>query len=245
MTLQAHNPEQEEAEEQVEVNYKGDELEVGFNVSYLLDALGGRGWQRGGDRRDGRQLELPGARARGDERAVCRDADAPVRRGMPLGTFRAERFRCLSAIELELDPERQPVRRPECFGQDQPARGRVFPEPRSFVSVRRRRDALIAHGADDFMLTGMALGPAAPSRWVSGQRGRIPSGVSAARPRRASRIWPSSFPLRSSIRKFTSFSRKARADGADFWTGVCSTWNMVSCRTGAAIIRRSDNATLR
>ena len=39
MTLQAHNPEQEEAEEQVEVSYKGDELEVGFNVSYLLDAL--------------------------------------------------------------------------------------------------------------------------------------------------------------------------------------------------------------
>ncbi len=39
MTLQAHNPEQEEAEEQVEVSYGGDELEVGFNVSYLLDAL--------------------------------------------------------------------------------------------------------------------------------------------------------------------------------------------------------------
>ena len=39
MTLQAHNPEQEEAEEQVEVDYKGDELEVGFNVGYLLDAL--------------------------------------------------------------------------------------------------------------------------------------------------------------------------------------------------------------
>ena len=39
MTLQSHNPEQEEAEEQVEVTYKGDELEVGFNVGYLLDAL--------------------------------------------------------------------------------------------------------------------------------------------------------------------------------------------------------------
>ncbi len=39
LTLQAHNPEQEEAEEQVEVTYRGDELEVGFNVSYLLDAL--------------------------------------------------------------------------------------------------------------------------------------------------------------------------------------------------------------
>ena len=39
VTLQAHNPEQEEAEEQVEVAYKGDELEVGFNVGYLLDAI--------------------------------------------------------------------------------------------------------------------------------------------------------------------------------------------------------------
>ena len=39
VTLQAHNPEHEEAEEQVEVTYKGDELEVGFNVGYLLDAL--------------------------------------------------------------------------------------------------------------------------------------------------------------------------------------------------------------
>jgi DNA polymerase-3 subunit beta len=39
LTLQAHNPDQEEAEEQVEVAYKGDELEVGFNVGYLLDAI--------------------------------------------------------------------------------------------------------------------------------------------------------------------------------------------------------------
>lgn len=40
MTIQAHNPEQEEAEDEVEVNYKGDEIEIGFNVNYLLDALG-------------------------------------------------------------------------------------------------------------------------------------------------------------------------------------------------------------
>jgi DNA polymerase-3 subunit beta len=39
VTLQAHNPEQEEAEEEIEVSYKGDELDVGFNVNYLLDAL--------------------------------------------------------------------------------------------------------------------------------------------------------------------------------------------------------------
>jgi len=35
----AHNPEQEEAEEEVEVDYKGKEIEIGFNVNYLLDAI--------------------------------------------------------------------------------------------------------------------------------------------------------------------------------------------------------------
>jgi DNA polymerase-3 subunit beta len=39
VTIQAHNPEQEEAEDQVEVSYQGDEVEIGFNVNYLLDAL--------------------------------------------------------------------------------------------------------------------------------------------------------------------------------------------------------------
>jgi DNA polymerase III subunit beta len=39
LTVQAHNPEQEEAEEEIEVAYQGGDLEVGFNVNYLLDAL--------------------------------------------------------------------------------------------------------------------------------------------------------------------------------------------------------------
>jgi DNA polymerase-3 subunit beta len=34
-----HNPEQEEAEEEVEVQYSGDEFEIGFNVAYFIDAL--------------------------------------------------------------------------------------------------------------------------------------------------------------------------------------------------------------
>ncbi len=38
--LQAHNPEQEEAEEELEVDYSGEDIEIGFNVNYLLDALG-------------------------------------------------------------------------------------------------------------------------------------------------------------------------------------------------------------
>jgi DNA polymerase-3 subunit beta len=35
----AKNPEQEEAEDEVEVAYDGQSLEIGFNVSYLIDAL--------------------------------------------------------------------------------------------------------------------------------------------------------------------------------------------------------------
>lgn len=33
------NPEQEEAEEEIEVDYQGDLFEIGFNVSYMLEAL--------------------------------------------------------------------------------------------------------------------------------------------------------------------------------------------------------------
>lgn len=40
LVLQTHNPEHEEAEEDLEVSYQGTALEIGFNVNYLLDALG-------------------------------------------------------------------------------------------------------------------------------------------------------------------------------------------------------------
>jgi len=40
VVMQAHNPEQEEAEEELEVTYSGEDIEIGFNVNYLLDALG-------------------------------------------------------------------------------------------------------------------------------------------------------------------------------------------------------------
>ena len=40
LTIQANNPEQEEAEEVVAVDYRGKSMEIGFNVSYLQDVLG-------------------------------------------------------------------------------------------------------------------------------------------------------------------------------------------------------------
>jgi len=39
LELLAHNPEQEEAEEELEVNYDGADLVIGFNVGYLIDVL--------------------------------------------------------------------------------------------------------------------------------------------------------------------------------------------------------------
>jgi len=39
LRLMAHNPEQEEAEDEVSVKYAGDEFEIGFNANYLLDAI--------------------------------------------------------------------------------------------------------------------------------------------------------------------------------------------------------------
>lgn len=39
LKILAQNPDQEEAEEVIDVNYSGEPMEVGFNVSYILDVL--------------------------------------------------------------------------------------------------------------------------------------------------------------------------------------------------------------
>lgn len=40
LRIQSNNPEQEQADEELAVEYTGNDLEIGFNASYLLDALG-------------------------------------------------------------------------------------------------------------------------------------------------------------------------------------------------------------
>jgi DNA polymerase-3 subunit beta len=39
LSIQANNPDQEEAEEELQVNYDETEMEIGFNVTYLIDVL--------------------------------------------------------------------------------------------------------------------------------------------------------------------------------------------------------------
>ena len=76
LLLQSHNPEQEEAEEELEVAYSGEEVEIGFNVNYLLDALAA---VEGGSRHrtHGREQQLTYSSSP-DTKEVRRDADAAL-----------------------------------------------------------------------------------------------------------------------------------------------------------------------
>jgi DNA polymerase-3 subunit beta len=39
LKIASSNAEQEEAKEEIEIDYAGDKIEIGFNVTYLMDAL--------------------------------------------------------------------------------------------------------------------------------------------------------------------------------------------------------------
>ena len=39
LKLVSNNSEHEEAEEELEIDYKGDKIDIGFNVTYLIDVL--------------------------------------------------------------------------------------------------------------------------------------------------------------------------------------------------------------
>jgi len=81
---------------------------------------------------------------------------------MPLGWFRAENFRCLSGVELELDPGANLFVGPNASGKTSLLEAAFFlSRGRSFRS--RRRDALIRHGHDAFVLTGQSLAGPAPA----------------------------------------------------------------------------------
>jgi len=106
---------------------------------------------------------------------------------MPLGTFRAERFRCLAAVELELARGANLFVGPNASGKTSLLEAAFFlSRGRSFRS--RRREALIAHGEGSFLVTGHAVGSAGPvalgvlasragTEWHVG--GEVASGISA------------------------------------------------------------------
>lgn len=66
LDMHANNPLQEEAEETVAVEYQGEALEIGFNVTYLIDALNAM---------DGEKVSM----TFGDTNAACRMEDTQER----------------------------------------------------------------------------------------------------------------------------------------------------------------------
>jgi len=81
---------------------------------------------------------------------------------MPLGWFRAEHFRCLSRVEIELDPRANLFVGPNASGKTSLLEAAFFlSRGRSFRS--RRRDALIAYGQEVFVLSGQSLAGPAPT----------------------------------------------------------------------------------
>ena len=116
LTVQAHNPEQEEAEDQVEVKLRG--RGSGDRLQRELPAGCARRARRQdrGDRAVGCQQQLSGASSGVDGYQVRRDADAAVRRSvsrvprgtgrMSLGQLSIQNLRCLRQVELDLHPGR-------------------------------------------------------------------------------------------------------------------------------------------
>ncbi len=79
---------------------------------------------------------------------------------MALGRFHAERFRCLTAVELELDPRANLFIGANASGKTSLLEAAFFlSRGRSFRS--RRRDALIAQGEPDFLVSGQTFGAGA------------------------------------------------------------------------------------
>jgi DNA replication and repair protein RecF len=89
---------------------------------------------------------------------------------MSLGSFRAERFRCLASIDLELDSSANLFVGPNASGKTSLLEAAFFLS-RGRSCRTRRREALIAYGHESFLLAGHSLTPSGP----------VPLGVRASR----------------------------------------------------------------
>lgn len=84
---------------------------------------------------------------------------------MPLAWFKARHFRCLADVELDLDPRANLFLGPNASGKTSLLEAAFYlSRGRSFRT--RQRDALIAHGQPEFLLTGESAAP--PVRVVLG-----------------------------------------------------------------------------
>ena len=153
MVLQAHNPEQEEAEEELEIEYSGDEIEIGFNVNYLLDALGAIEADEVNlavvDGNSSCLLRDPGTIAVSTLSCRC------VCSRLPLKTFKATDFRCLESAGLEFSEGNNLIYGPNASGKTSILEAIGYlGRARSFRGAGVAE--LVRHGAREFILFGKA-----------------------------------------------------------------------------------------
>ena len=214
VTIQAHNPEQEEAEDQVEVTYKGDEVEIGFNVTYLLDALGGGGFRKGRTwasrtataaawcaRLARRTRSTSSCRCGSDRRLDSRSSDVPRRA--------ADREPALHRIRGAAVRRRaQSHRRRERRRQDLHPRGHLSAGTRAVVPDPQQRTADPPPAAEAHRIRPYGR-CATPARRNRNRRGRRHARPDQRRERAvAARAIRSVFRFRPSIRKSTSWSTR-------------------------------------
>ena len=108
LKISAHNPEQEEAQEEIEADTKVDDLAIGFNVNYLLDALSALRDEHVVIAAARRQFLGPGARGGQREMPPRGDAAAPVTDAVPRGTHTTRpdllRAFCFGAAGMHVHP---------------------------------------------------------------------------------------------------------------------------------------------
>ncbi|MCK7491588.1 MAG: DNA polymerase III subunit beta [Comamonadaceae bacterium] len=105
LRIASSNAEQEEAKEELEIDYDGDAIEIGFNVTYLIDALANMSQEMVQARAAGQQRQRAVHRARAARLQVRGDADAHLSRLRPPASTPAAAARCASAV-CPLEPRR-------------------------------------------------------------------------------------------------------------------------------------------
>ena len=244
LTIQAHNPEQEEAEDQIEVGFTGRGDGDRLQCDLPAGCAGGDRRRHRRGRPDRRELSSCLIRAPGDNvRQIRRHADAALSaRREPAGARGSRTCAACSKSRLELHPHVNLITGANGSGKTSLLEAiYLLGRGRSFRT--RHTEQLIAH--DTRSAVRCLAEPMSPSSRslglgfdrVGGPAGAASSGRDGAIARRAVRA---SSRCRSSIRGSIGWSRRARPTAGAGSTGQCSTWNQVSWTLWAELCPRAQ-----
>ena len=128
MTITAHNPEQEEAQEEVVIDYNGENMEIGFNVNYISEAVGALDNDEIEFCLNDPKQQLFAACSGKFQASVCCHADAAVitvDREMPLVSLELHNIRVYERIQTRTKLAPEPNFRCERQRQDNAVRSDI------------------------------------------------------------------------------------------------------------------------